>query len=713
MKTNKWELEVGGRTLTIETGKLAKQANGSCVVRYGDTLVLATATMNDEINEDLPFFPLMVEYQEKMYAAGKIKGSRFIKRETRPSDDAMLTARMIDRGIRPLFDESIRQNIQIVITVLSTDGENDPDIPAIIGTSVALHISDIPWNGPVAGIRIGKIGQEWAINPTYKARAKSVLDLGLTLSKDKILMVDSEAKEISEEVVFDAFKFSFKHAEKTIKLLEKIRKEVGKEKITIEKPEIVEEDLDKNQKASKAEFEKVQKETQEFVLAKVKKIFFDMPKASKKERKQAKEKIKELAEEMLTEKQVGKERRKKILEQLNVWIEAEITTAVLERNQRVDGRKLDQIRELNAEIGVIPRVHGSALFNRGETQVLATVTLGSPGDEQIIDEMEVDTKKRFMHHYNFPPYSVGEARPMRGAGRREIGHGALAEKAIASLLPNKEEFPYTVRAVSEVLGSNGSSSMASTCAASLALMDAGVPLKKTIAGIAIGMASEEKGKYKILTDIQDLEDGKGGMDFKVAGTRDGILAIQMDTKTDGLSLDIMKDALQSSKKALLELIDVMEKTIAQPRAELSEYAPRIITLNINPEKIRDVIGPGGKVINEIIDKTGVQIDIEQDGLVMITATADADSARAKQWVEDLTREAVVGETYTGPVVKILDFGAFVELFPGTEGMVHISEITDKERVNDINKYLKEGQQVKVKVIKIDEQGRVNLSIKKA
>jgi polyribonucleotide nucleotidyltransferase len=706
-----FETELAGKKLIIETGELALQANASCTVRYGDTMVMATAVMNSSAREGLDFFPLMIDYEEKMYAAGKIKGSRFIKRETRPGDEAILTSRMIDRGIRPLFDQSIRRDVQVIVSVLSFDEENDADIPAIIAASTALHISDIPWNGPLAGIRVGKVDNEWVINPTYEARLKSAMDLTLSVSKDKVLMVESDANDVDPTTMYEAFEFGLKQGSKIVEFIEEIRAKVGKEKQVINDAP-VEEELDENQKLSEQQLAELQVECENKATEMLSKYLFNIPKGSKGERKETLHKVKEELEKYLEEKQVGKDRRKKVLSFFSKFIDDQITNAILEKDQRIDGRKLDEIRELSAQINLLPRTHGSGLFNRGETQVLSIVTLGSPGDEQLLDGMEINGKKRYMHHYNFPPFSVGEAKPLRGAGRRDIGHGALAEKALMPVLPSREDFPYTIRVVSEVLGSNGSSSMGSTCGSTLALMAAGVPIKKPVAGIAIGIASNEKGDYKVITDIQDFEDGDGGMDFKVTGTRDGITAVQMDTKTDGLTLPIIKEAIPQAMKAINEIIDVIEKVIPEPAKELSQYSPRIISLKINPDKIRNVIGAGGKIINEIIDTTGVQIDIEDDGTVMITSTSEKGSAEAVTWIENLTKEAKVGEVYDGKVVKIMDFGAFVEIFPGTDGMVHISEITTKERVEDVNKYLKEGQEVKVKVLKVDEaSGKISLSIK--
>jgi polyribonucleotide nucleotidyltransferase len=725
-KKQTFEMEFAGKQLIVETGELALQANASCTVRYGDTVVLATAVMNKDAREGLDFFPLMVEFEEKMYAAGKIKGSRFVKREGRPTDEAVLTGRMIDRGLRPLFDQSIRRDVQVITSVLSFDEENDADVIAIIAASIVLHISDIPWNGPLAGIRIGKIDNEWVINPTYSAREKSSLDLTLSVSEDKVLMVDSSANDVDGDTMYEAFEFAIKHGRKVVNFIDDIRKKVGKEKQVIAPAVEVEESFDsddsaqdlrgkdENKKMSEQQLQELETECKEKTLSMLDKYLFNIPHGSKGERKIALKAVKDALDEFLTEKQIGKDRKKKVMKFFYPFIDEQITKAILEREQRIDGRKMDEIRPLSAKIDLLPRTHGSGLFSRGETQVLSIVTLGSPGDEQTVDGMEGDFKRRYMHHYNFPPFSVGEAKPLRGAGRRDIGHGALAEKALAPVLPSRDDFPYTIRVVSEVMGSNGSSSMGSTCGSTIALMAAGVPIKKPVAGIAIGIASNEKGEFKVLTDIQDFEDGDGGMDFKVTGTRDGITAIQMDTKTVGLTLPLIKEAIPRAMKAINEIIDVIEKEIPEPKKEMSQYAPRIIAMKINPDKIRDVIGPGGKMINEIIDTTGVQIDIEDDGTVMITSNNEKGSAEAVQWIEDLTQEAKVGENYVGTVVKIMDFGAFVEIFPGTDGMVHISEITDKERVEDVSKYLKEGQKVKVKVLKVDDvNGKISLSIKKA
>ena len=704
MKSKTFETEFAGKKLIIETDQLAQQANGSCTVRYGDTVVLATAVMGG-IREGVDYFPLSVDYEERLYAAGKIKGSRWIKREGRPSDEAILTSRLVDRCIRPLFPKGIKNEVQVILTVLSFDNENDSDIVGLIAASAALAISDIPWGGPLAGLRVGQVAGEWVLNPSFEAREKSVLDLVVAGIDDKILMIEAEGLEVAEEVVYEAIEFSLKHIKTVINLINDVVKAVGKEKIIPEPASAAEEE-----ETPESHKELVEK-TQSWIGSNIPKILFDKKLKTKRERKDALALAKEEMVEFLEKEGIGKDRRKKALPIFDEFVEKEVARAILEEDNRVDGRKLTEVRPLDIAVGVLPRTHGSGLFNRGETQVLSIVTLGAPGDEQFLEGLEVSGRKRFMHHYNFPPYSVGEAGRLGSPGRREIGHGALAEKAIRMLLPVKEDFPYTVRVVSEVLGSNGSSSMASTCGSSLALMDAGVPIKKAVAGIAMGLASdEEKNQYKVLTDLQDLEDGPGGMDFKIAGTKDGITAIQLDTKTKGLPLEVIKQTLGQGLKARLEILKEMDKVINQPRPELSEYAPRIVSFKINPDKIREVIGPGGKVINEIIDKTGVQIDIEPDGLVMVTAVNGEGAEKAVEWIKNIVREVEVGEVFEGKVSRMFDFGAMVEVLPGQEGMVHISEMANY-RVNQVGDVVKIGDVVKVKVIKIDEKGRINLSMK--
>lgn len=702
----RFELEWGGRKLIVEIGKVAQQANGSCLVRYGDTVVLGTATMSHQAREGIDFLPLVVDYEERLYAAGKIKSSRFVKREGKPSEEAILTGRLIDRSIRPLFNDNIRNEIQIVTTVFSVDGENDSDIPALISAACALMISDIPWNGPVAGIRVGRINGELVINPTFHAREKSDLDLVVAGNHEKVLMIEAGASEISEADILKAIRFGHSHLQKVLIFLEEIQKKVGKVKQNIpEAPASPEEQKELEEK------QKILQETRALLESK-KEFIFSNPRATKAERRELRENLIFLVDKHFESLGYSKEKRLLAKNYVNDVLEEIVSQAILNEERRIDGRSLEDIRPLQIEVGVMPRTHGSALFARGETQILSTVTLGSPSVEQVLEGMEVTGKKRFFHHYNFPPYCVGEIGRLAGPGRREIGHGALAERALLPVLPSKEEFPYTIRVVSEVLSSNGSSSMGSTCAASLALMDAGVPIKKAVAGIAIGLASDSSGRWKIFADLQDMEDAKGGMDFKVAGTDSGITAIQMDTKTLGLTFEIIEKTLELAKKSRLKILEAMNSVLSAPRPSLSPYAPRIISLKINPEKIRDVIGPGGKVINEIIEKTGVTIDIEPDGLVLITANNVESGEKAAEWVKNLTREIKVGEIFQGKVTRILDFGAFVEILPHQEGLVHISEIANYH-VHKVSEELSVGDIVPVKVISIDDLGRINLSIKAA
>lgn len=695
-----FETRWGGKTLTIEVGKYANQANGSCTVRYGDTIVLATATMSAETREGLDFFPLTVEYEEKLYAAGRIKGSRFIKKEGRPTDEAILTARFIDRAIRPLFDDRIRNEVQIIVTTLAFDGENDPDILGLIGASCALHISDIPWNGPIGCIRIGQINGEWVINPSYEARAKSILDLAFAGTSEKVLMVEAGAQEATEDIVLDAFWFGQKHINVPVQLIEDVQKAVGKEKQRMP--------LEKTQEQLH-----VEQLAKPFIIAQIKELFFASPKATKAERNEQKRELKARTKAFLLQNNVEEMNLRFGTDIVIELLEMEVSRAILEEGQRVDGRLMNDIRPLTSEVAVLPRVHGSGHFLRGETQVVTVVTLGAPGDEQTLDGMELVGTKRFFHHYNFPPFSVGEVKPMRGPSRRDIGHGALAEKALLPMIPDKESFPYTIRVVSEVFGSNGSSSMASTCGSTLALMDAGVPIKAPVAGVAMGLATDDKGKWKILTDLQDLEDGKGGMDFKIAGTKDGITAIQMDTKTTGLTKEMVEQTFRQAKEARLHILQNMTSTLPASRSELSPYAPRIITLRISPELIGNVIGPSGKTINEIIATTNVQaIDIEDDGLVMITSTDAVGAQKAQKMIEDLTREAKVGEIYQGKVTRVMDFGAIVEFLPKKDGMVHISMLAPW-RVDSVSDIVKIGDIVQVKVMELSPDGKISLSMKDA
>lgn len=700
----KFSCEWGGKTLTIEVGKLTNQTNGACTVQYGETVVLATAVMSQNKREGIDYFPLMVDFDEKLYAAGLIKGSRFIKREGRPSDESILSGRMIDRAIRPLFDDSVRNDVQVVTTVLSFDSENDADVLGLVAASAALSISNIPWMGPIGGIRVGQINGEWVINPSYEARQKSVLDMVVAGTSDKVIMLEAGAAEVPEKTVLEAIAFGQKHLREAIDLINQVVAAVGKEKFKFKQ------DLDSNEETAPVDENQVLAMAREYLSQNVEKYFFAKTLTVKAERLAAFAALSQGLEEHFTTQSIGKDRRKVAMSRFKLLVEEFITEKIIKEQKRVDGRKLTEVRSLSADVSILPRTHGSALFNRGETQVLSIVTLGSPGMVQTLEGIEGSSKKRYMHHYNFPPFSVGEAGPMRGPGRRDIGHGALAEKALAPVLPPKETFPYTIRVVSEVLGSNGSSSMGSTCGSSLSLMDAGVPIKTHVAGIAIGLATAGEDEYQILTDLQDLEDGKGGMDFKIAGTKDGITAIQMDTKTKGLSIKLVEETLERGYKARLEVLEVMNKAIPAPRAELSAHAPRIVSFRILVDKIREVIGPGGKVINGIIDATGVEIDIEDDGLVSITAVNKEALEKAEKMVKDIVREVEAGEIFDGTVTRLMDFGAFVEVLPGKEGLVHISEMAwgRTERVEDA---VSVGDKVKVKVKEIDEMGRVNLTMR--
>lgn len=699
MEIKRFETEVAGKKLVVETGQYANQANGSCTVQYGDTVVLATAVMASTVREGINFFPLMVDYEEKLYAAGKIKGSRFVKREGRPTDEAVLTARMVDRGIRPLFDKKIRNDVQVVVTVLSVDQENDPDIVSIIGASIALHISDIPWNGPVAGVRVC-YDKEFKFNCSYEERENAVADITLTGNKNKISMIETSAKEADFEIIEKGIKQGKQVLGKVADFIEDIRKQVGKEKMQL--PEIEIENL------SKKDIEKYQTEAKKYIEENLENKIYDA-KLSKAERKQKLSELKDEIIEKFVADGVEEDDCRAILKDYDDLVEKIVSKIIIEKQKRVDDRKIDEIRPLEIKTSLLPRLHGTGLFSRGETQVLSVVTLGAPGDELVLDTMEESGKRRYMHHYNFPPFSVGEARPLRGPGRRDIGHGALAEKALVPVLPNQDDFSYTIRVVSEVFGSNGSSSMASTCGSTLALMDAGVPIKNPVAGIAIGMASDEQGNFKILTDIRDLEDGPGGMDFKVTASKDGITAIQMDTKTDGLTDEVISQAMSSAKKAIGKLLEQITQIIPQPRQELSPYAPRIINMMIDPEKIREVIGTGGKVINEIIEETGVQIDIEDSGLVMITSTDQEMGQKAQNIIKEIIQGPEIGKVYTGKVIRLMDFGAMVQISKFHEGMVHVSRISENH-VNKPSDVLKVGQEVKVKLFEIDDQGRLNLTM---
>ncbi|OGI25638.1 MAG: polyribonucleotide nucleotidyltransferase [Candidatus Moranbacteria bacterium RBG_13_45_13] len=694
MQVKKFETEIAGRKLLVETGLLAQQANASVTVRYGDTVVLATAVMSTEAREGMDYFPLMVDYEEKFYASGKIKGSRFIKREGRPTDEAVLNGRLIDRTLRPLFDQRMRNEVQIIVTVLSIDQENDPALAGTIAASTALAISDIPWKGPIGAVRIGEKEGKIIVNPINGDLAASPFDVFACGTKGKINMIETGAKEVAEKNIFEALSEAQKTIDQVVAFIKDIQKQIGRpkaESILIAPEADFRKEILENFSAriAPALYQKdynVQTKLQN-------ELFADVSEYVRKKYSENYSSKKELA-----------------LAVIDSEMENIFEKNILEKDERPDGRRLDEVRPISCAVGILPRTHGSALFTRGETQVLSVVTLGAPGMEQVIDTMELDEKKRFMHHYNFPPFSVGEVRPMRGPGRREIGHGALAEKALDSVAPDRENFPYTIRVVSEVLSSNGSSSMASTCASNLALMDAGVPIKSAIGGISVGIVTAKDGKYKLLSDIQGPEDHFGGMDFKITGSQQGITAIQLDVKMDGLALEMIKSTLEQSRKNRLEIIEIMNKTISAPRAELSPYAPRIIILKINPEKIRAVIGPGGKMINQIIDETGVEIDIEDDGMVFITSESKEAGKKALEWVKNLTHEVAVGEIFKGRITRLMNFGAFAEILPGQEGLIHISEISEK-RINRVEDVLKIGDMVSVKVKEIDNLGRINLSMR--
>lgn len=699
-----FSIDWAGRTLTIGTGQLAQQANGSCTVRYGDTVVLCTAVLG-EAKEDYDHFPLMVDYEERMYAAGRIKGSRFVKREGRATDEAILSGRLIDRAVRPLFPEHLYNEVAIVTTVFSHDGTNDADVPGLIGAAAALAVSDIPWHGPIAAVRIGRVEGKFIVQPSYAETNLGDLDLVVAGTSDKTIMVEAAASQLSEAEMLDAMKLASEQLAPVIDLINKIAKEVGKAKIDPTKPKN-EEDA-----AKKAAVAEIHQKALAFLETK-RGVLFSEPLRTKADRKAAVGRLKKEIAEHLSEAGLSKDDLKKASSVVDAFVDSEVTKMILDEKRRADGRGLDEIRPLGAVVGLIPRTHGSGLFERGSTQVLSSVTLASPGMEQTLDTMEFQGTKRYFHHYNFPSYAVGETKGSRGPGRREIGHGALAERALMPVLPVKDDFPYTIRVVSEVLGSNGSSSMGATCGSTLALLDAGVPIKEPVAGIAMGMASDEKaGRYQVITDLQDLEDGDGGMDFKIAGTRNGITAIQLDTKTSGLPWSVVTETLERAKTARIQILDEMKKAIAAPRPEMSPYAPRIESFRINPDKIRDVIGPGGKMINGIIDALKVEIDIEDDGLVMVTSSNADSMRRAVEWIKELTREVAVGEVFEGEVVRIMPFGAFVNILPKVDGLVHISELAlgRTEKVEDV---VNIGDTVKVVVYEIDAQGRINLSMKR-
>jgi polyribonucleotide nucleotidyltransferase len=695
---DKFDLELAGKKLEVTVRDLAEQANGSVFVRYGDTEVMANCVMSKKDLENPQFFPLTVEYEEKYYASGKIRGPRYIKREAKPSDEAICNGRLIDRSIRPLFPGDFQREVQVIVTVLSWDGENDPDFPGLLAASLALSISDIPWSGPESAVRIGRVENNFIMNPTYSEKEKSQFDLFITTVKNGgevlVNMIEGGFGETEEKLITEAVAFAENDLNRLFEFQNEIIKKLGKEKIALKIPE-------KNPE--------MENELKEFLGEKLEKALFQ---EDKNLRNDGLDKLKEELLSFVKEKYQDESKVNFAKKFFDIELERILYENAIKKEKRCDGRKLNQVREISGEVGLLPRTHGSALFCRGQTKAMSIVTLGAPGDQQILEGMEIVGKKRFMHHYNFPPYSVGEVKPVRGPGRREIGHGMLAEKALLPLIPSAETFPYTIRVVSEILSSNGSSSMASVSAASLALMDTGVPITGLATGIAIGLMSDSSKNYKILTDIQGPEDHHGDMDFKVAGTRKGITAIQMDVKIKGIDKKILGEALERGKEARANILDTMEKIISAPRPELSPWAPRILTIKINPDKIREVIGPGGKIINQIIDECGVQIDIEDTGEIFITAEKEEAGNKALEWIKNITREVTVGEIFQGRVTRIMAFGAFCEILPGQEGLVHISQLANY-RVNKVEDIVKIGQIIPVKVIEIDEQGRINLSLKEA
>ncbi len=683
-----FEMEVGGRSFIIENGKMAKQANGAVLVRYGDTVVLVAVTASAEPREGVDFFPLTVDYEEKMYSVGKIPGG-FIKREGRPSNSAILCARLIDRPIRPLFPAGFRNDVQVIATVLSVEQDNPPEIAAMIGASCALSVSDIPFNGPIAGVRVGRVDGQFVINPTVEQREKSDLNLTIAGSHDAVMMVEAGANELPEDVILESILFGHKEIQRIVEFQQKIVAECGKPKRNIKlfqpAPELVQGITDyaaAKLDAAVRNPDKLQRDeniaainadTMEHFLA-------EYPDAAKEIAAVLHDVEKSIVRHMITHEKI-----------------------------RPDGRAVDEVRPVSCEIGILPRTHGTGLFTRGQTQILTVTTLGSLSDAQTIDGLGTEKTKRYIHQYNFPGYSVGEARPARGPGRREIGHGALAERALIPVIPSEEEFPYTLRLVSEVLESNGSSSMGSVCGSTLSLMDAGVPIKRPVSGVAMGLVKEGD-HYTILTDIQGMEDALGDMDFKVAGTAEGVTAIQMDIKIAGITREILSSALQQAKRGRAFILGKMLECIDQPKADLSPYAPRVTTMHIKVDKIRNVIGPGGKVIKKIVEDTDTQIDIEEDGTIHISSINADNAKKAVAIIEDLVRDVEVGAVYKGKVTRLMNFGAFVEVLPGKEGLCHISQLA-KERVEKVEDVVKVGDELEVKVTEIDRQGRVNLSHK--
>ncbi len=684
--TYRSEVSLEGRTLSIEAGRVARAADGAVWVRYGDTVVLVTAVASKQPREGIDFFPLTVDYQERAYAAGKIPGG-FFKREGRPHEKETLAGRLIDRPVRPLFPHGYHQDVQIIATVLSADQENDPDVLAVVGASAALTISNIPFLGPIGCVRIGRVDGRFVVNPTYVQLEQSDMDMVLAGTEPAVVMVEGGAREVPEEALLEALLFGHRALQPIIQIQRDLARQMG-----VTKPEFVSPPVDPALRAR----------VEELCRARIRELAF----VPEKEEQQSRRKM--LLDEALAavaaEPPATALQVKEIFEELE---KQEMRRLILEEGRRADGRSVTQVRPITCEVGVLPRTHGSALFTRGQTQALATTTLGTSEDEQRLDDLEGESFKRFMLHYNFPPFSVGEVKFMRGASRRDIGHGALAERAIQAVLPGKEEFPYTVRIVSDILESNGSSSMATVCGATLSLMDAGVPIRAAVAGVAMGLVKEGD-KTAVLTDIQGLEDHLGDMDFKVAGTRTGVTSIQMDIKIQGITEAILRQALSQARQARLQVLDIMEQALARPRQELSPYAPRIISFKIPVDKIREVIGPGGKIIRGIVEQTGVKIDVEDDGTVTIASVDEAAAQKAMEIIGRIVEVPEVGKVYLGKVVRIMDFGAFVEILPGTDGLLHISQIS-QERIKRVEDVLKEGEEVMVKVIEVDKAGKIRLS----
>jgi len=687
-------MDLAGRKLVVETGLLAQFANGSALIRYGETVVLSTATASKSPRAGIDFFPLSVDYEERLYAVGKIPGG-FIKREGKPSEKAVLTSRVIDRPIRPLFPKDLRNDVTVINTVMSVEQDNSPEIAAMMGSSIALSISDIPFKGPIGGVVLGLVDGEIIVNPNTEQREKSQMYMTLAGTRDKVTMIEAGAKEIPDEVMLNAIKIGHAEIKKIVEFIDSIVKEIGK-----------------------PNFEYVSSDVPEEIFSAVKEFAYEkMRVAVLSDDKDVRDaNLSALTEEVLLQFAETYPEMESALKDSIYKLEKKVVREyIIKEGKRVDGRRLDEIRTLSADVSILPRTHGSGLFQRGQTQVLTTVTLGAMGEVQMLDGIELEETKRYMHHYNFPGYSVGETKPTRGPGRREIGHGALAERSLEPVIPNEEEFPYAIRLVSEVLMSNGSTSQGSVCGSTLALMDAGVPIKSPVAGISAGLVIDESNPDNFVTfmDIQGIEDFFGDMDFKVAGTVNGITAIQMDIKVDGLTEEIIRQAFEHTRKGRLQIInDVILKAIPAPRTELSQYAPKILTTSIDPDKIREVIGPGGKMINKIIAETGVKIDIEDTGKVFVSCTDHAAGMKAIGIIEGIGRDVEVGQIFMGKVVRIMNFGAFVEFLPGKEGLVHISKL-DKKRVEKVEDVVNVGDEILVKVMEVDKQGRINLSRKDA